>query len=291
MAASPIGRSVADELGRLPSAWVRRRSGMACARAPGRARWGGHGRRVAEPHSALPDAATIDQIITNLIVAAGACVQSTVGFGFALVAVPFLLMVDPSLVPGPFLLASLLLATLMIRRDRSAIDLSEVRPAVIGLVAGTAVGAGALLFIDEAALPRLFAALILLAVAGSVLGLHIRISGVSLLAAGTVGGVMGTMAGIHGPAMALLYQSESGGRVRGSLGVFFLAGYAISIGGLAAVGLFGRGELMAGLALVPGTTLGWLLAPLAIARLDPSHLRPLILAVGAAAALVMLVRG
>ena len=102
---------------------------------------------------------------------------------------------------------------------------------------------------------------------------------------------MGTMGGVHGPAMALLYQAEAGERVRATLGAFFIAGYAISIAGLALIGLFGWRELRLGLALGPGILLGWLLAPLAIARLDPVLLRPVILTVSALAALVLLVKG
>jgi uncharacterized membrane protein YfcA len=254
----------------------------------GEARWRAAARRAGTP---LRDLTIIDLLLATLIVAAGALVQSTIGFGVALVAVPFLVMLDPSLVPGPFLLASLVLALLMILRDRIAIDLSDIRSAILGLVIGTGFGAGALLVVPEDDLPELFGVLILLAIASSVLGVRVKIGAASLLVAGLLGGIMGTMAGVHGPAMALLYQAERGERVRATLGAFFVVGYAISIAGLVMVDLFGRDELAAGLALSPGVILGWLLAPLAIARIDTSKLQPIILTVAALAAIAMVVTG
>lgn len=260
----------------------------ACVAAAGEARWRPAAGPAARP---LLDPTAIDLLLATLIVAAGALVQSTIGFGVALVAVPFLVMLDPTLVPGPFLLASLVLALLMILRDRIAIDLSEIRPAILGLAIGTGLGAGALLVVPEDDLPELFGVLILLAIGTSVLGVRVRIDTVSLLVAGLAGGIMGTMAGVHGPAMALLYQAETGERVRATLGAFFVVGYAISIAGLVMVDLFGRDELVAGLVLSPGALLGWLLAPSAIARLDPVRLRPIILSVAALAAVAMVITG
>lgn len=230
-------------------------------------------------------------VLGAAVCALGALVQSTIGFGLALVSVPFLVMIDPLLVPAPFLLASLVLALLMVARDRVAIDVGEIKMAVLGLVIGTGAGAATLLVVSQDNLPELFGGLILLAVAISALGLRARIGRVSLLVAGTIGGVMGTMGGLHGPAMILLYQGESGARVRAALGAFFIFGYAISLAGLWLIGLFDRPAVLHGLALSPGILAGWLLAPLLIRRLDPTKLRPIILIVSAVAALALVIGG
>ncbi|MDX1541019.1 MAG: TSUP family transporter, partial [Geminicoccaceae bacterium] len=208
-----------------------------------------------------------------------------------LISVPFLVMIDPLLVPAPFLFASLVLALLMVVRDRIAIDVGEIKVAVVGLVIGTAVGAGTLLVVSKDNLPELFGGLILLAVAISAFGLRARIGRASLLTAGAIGGVMGTMGGVHGPAMILLYQGQSGARVRASLGAFFVFGYTISLVGLWLIGLFDGPAFLHGVALCPGILVGWLMAPLLIRRLDATRLRPIILIVSAVAALLLLIGG
>lgn len=232
-----------------------------------------------------------DLVFGAAVCALGALVQSTIGFGLALISVPFLVLIDPLLVPAPFLLASLVLALAMVARDRVAVDVGEIKMAVLGLVIGTGAGAATLLVVSQDRLPELFGGLILFAVAMSALGLRVRIGAASLLAAGTIGGVMGTMGGLHGPAMILLYQGESGPRVRASLGAFFIFGYAISLAGLWLIGLFDGQAALHGLALSPGIIAGWLLAPLLIRRLDPTRLRPIILIVSAVAALVLVLGG
>lgn len=226
-----------------------------------------------------------------LVIALASMVQSTVGFGLALIAIPPLVLIDPASAPGPFLLASFLLALLMVWRDGSTVEPRDLAVPVLGLLAGTAVGATALLVVPADHLPRLFAVLILLAVGASASGLRVRITMTSLFAAGGLGGLIGTMAGVHGPPMVLLMQTRAGPEIRGTMGAFFIAGYAISLCGLAIVGLFGARELLLGLAICPGIVAGWLAAPLLIRRLDQQRLRWPILALSTAAALCLLVVG
>lgn len=225
------------------------------------------------------------------IVAVGALVQGTIGFGIALVAVPFIALIEPDLLPGPFLLASLFLALLMIWRERTALEPGPIAFSILGLILGTVVGAALLVTLPKDDLPELFALLILIAIALSACGVHVPIGRASLIVAGAIGGIMGTMAGVHGAAMVLLYQAETGRRVRATLAAFFIAGYAISLLALAAVGRFGGPELLAGLALCPGILVGWLLAPLGISRLDTGRLRPTILIISALAAVAVFVTG
>jgi uncharacterized protein len=224
------------------------------------------------------------------VVAIGAFVQGTIGFGIALVAVPFIAMIEPDLLPGPFV-ASLFLALLMVWRERTAVEGGPIALSSLGLILGTAAGAALLVIVPRDDLPELFAVLILIAIALSACGVQVPIGRASLIVAGAIGGIMGTMAGVHGAAMALLYQAETGERVRATLAAFFIAGYAISLLGLAVVDRFGRIELLAGLALCPGILAGWLLAPVAISRLDPGRLRPAILAISALAAVALFATG
>jgi uncharacterized protein len=242
---------------------------------------------MADILAALPASSWI---LVTAVMAAGAALQAAFGMGIALFAIPLLALIDPRFVPGPLLFASLWLSIGMAYAGRADIRGGEIGLASIGLAAGTAVGAVALAWTPSASLPHLFGALILVAVLISCSGLAIRSTPHALLGGGTVAGIMGVMAGIHGPPMALIFQNDAPKRARAMMGAFFAAAYPLSIAGMALVGLFGSLELALGLALVPGMALGFALAPLLARYVDRRVMRVGILVISAASGVVLLLR-
>ena len=235
---------------------------------------------------------TFQLIAGSLIMVMGSLLQASVGFGIALFVVPLLVLLNPVFVPGPMIFAALFLAAIMACRGRSAVDPRKLGLAGVGLLLGTAMGALALTVIAADKWPKLFAILILLAVALSASGLHIPVTGRNLVAAGIVSGVMGTISGIHGPPMALLYQRESGNIVRATLAVFFVMAYTIALFALWMIGLLGKREILIGLALAPGVIAGYLLARFSKSLLDRGYwLRIAILTVASLSALALILRG
>jgi len=227
----------------------------------------------------------------TLLMAAGALLQASVGFGIALFVVPPLILLNPAFVPGPMLFASLFLAGIMALRGREAIEPRKLGLAVAGLFLGTAAGALSLLIVAADEWPKLFAVLILSAVALSASGIHIPVTRRNLAVAGILSGLMGTISGIHGPPLALLYQREEGNVVRTNLAAFFTLAYLIAIGALGIIGLFGKRELLIGLALTPGVVAGYLLARFCTRLLDRgSWLRFAILTVASLSAIALLLK-
>ena len=222
--------------------------------------------------------------------ALGAALQSAVGMGLALVVVPMLAMIDTALIPGPMLLASVGLCFGMAWSGRNAIDWKLLRPALLGLGLGTAVGAALLAAMPGSSLGKLFAVLILAAIAISMVGLHPPATRATCAIGGVASGIMGTMAGIHGPAIALMLQKEEPRRVRALLGAYFFLGYCISVAALWAVGVFTLTSAGLGLALIPGTALGFFLGPWLARFVDQRRLRIAILAISGVSALLLLLR-
>ncbi len=221
----------------------------------------------------------------------GALVQGSVGFGFSLVAAPLLTLIYPGLVPGPATVASAALNLMTLYRTRGGpTDWKGVRWAGAGLVPGTVV-AGVLL---AAMSPHLVAVtvgvLVLLAVLVSLAGVQVRRNAPSMLAVGVVSGFMGTVATVGGPAMALAYQRDSGPVIRATLNRFFLAGTVIAMAVLVPAGHLDRDHLLAGLALVPGVVVGFLLAQTLHKRIDGGWARPAVLVVAAVSSVAVLVR-
>jgi len=227
----------------------------------------------------------------SLIMVMGSLLQASIGFGIALFVVPLLVLLNPAFVPGPMLFASLFLASIMAFRGWNSVDSKKLGLAGVGLFIGTAAGALGLMMIAADKWPKLFAVFILLAVALSASGIRIPVTGKNLVTAGIVSGVMGTISGIHGPPMALLYQRETGNIVRATLAVFFVMAYAIALFALGTIGLFGKKEFLMGLTLAPGVIAGYIIARFSTKLLDRGYwLRIAILTVASLSAIALIFR-
>ncbi len=228
--------------------------------------------------------------VATLIMALGSAFQAAVGLGMALLVVPLLALVDTRFIPGPMLFAGIALAAATAYRDRAEIDRATLGLALVGLTIGTGVGAVALKLVARAYLPRLFGAVILLAVLISVASRRIAVTPRVLLAGSAVSGIMGTMVGVHGPAISLVLQNAKPAQFRAMLGAFFAVGYAIAVAALALLGVFGRRELALGVALLPGVGMGYLVAPALSRFINTGVLRIAILAVSSVSAVLLLFR-
>jgi uncharacterized protein len=226
----------------------------------------------------------------TLIMAMGSAFQAAVGLGLALLVVPLLALIDTGFVPGPMLFAGIALTLATAYRDRAEIDRVMLGRSLVGLAIGTGVGAVALKFIAAAYLSKLFGALILSAVLVSAALPRLTVTRRVLFAGSTLSGIMGTMAGVHGPAIALVLQDREPAQVRAMLGGFFAVGYIMAVALLAVLGIFGRRELMLGMALLPGVCIGYLVAPAISKFIDTRVLRIAILAVSAVSAVLLLLR-
>src|SRR5271168_2996315 len=108
--------------------------------------------------------------IAVAVMAIGSALQASAGIGLALFVVPVLALVDQSFIPGPMLLAGVVLALLTAYRERTAIDGPALRSSLIGLAVGTIIGALTLRLVAGSNLDKTFGALVLLAVLLSVSG-------------------------------------------------------------------------------------------------------------------------
>jgi hypothetical protein len=224
------------------------------------------------------------------IVAAGAAVQGSIGFGLGIVGAPLLALLDPRLVPGPVLLAALLLTGLVAWRDWHAVRGADLAWTVPGRLLGTAVAVLVLRVVPADRFEIPFALLILAAVGLTAAGPALPFNRGTLFGAGSLAGLMGTITSIGGPPMALVYQREEGARLRGTLAAFFAFGVVISLGGLAVAGRFGWTEAALAVALMPGVLLGFLLSRWTAGRLDRRATRIAVLVLSAGSAAILLVK-
>jgi uncharacterized protein len=216
-------------------------------------------------------------LFAALLIFAGSLVQSAVGFGLAIVAAPLLFLIEPRLVPGPILAIALVLSLLNLWKNRAGLALDELGAALVGRIPGMLLALWVLMLAPGKLLSLLIGASVLVAILISLAPIRIRPTRNRLFAAGAVSGFMGTSTSIGGPPMALIYQHDTGDRVRANLSGYFVVSCLMSLMGLAAIGRFGGPELTISLWLLPAATLGFVCGRYAMRWLGPDVVRPALL--------------
>jgi len=229
-------------------------------------------------------------IILFVIFAVSAAVQGAVGYGMALIAAPIATLIEPELIPGPLTVAALVLIFLVAARDKQAMDFHGLRWCLAGMVPGTIIGSLVLARLPTKGLVTVFAFLVLVAVGLSIAGLKVKPRPPSLLVSGWFSGVMGVLATLSGPPIALVYQNTSGPRLRATMSAYFIAASAVSLTSQVAVGELGWYHLKLALVLVPGILTGFFLSSRIVDLIDRGYTRPAIMTLSTVAALMILVR-
>jgi uncharacterized membrane protein YfcA len=227
---------------------------------------------------------------STLVIVLGSIVQAVSGVGAGFLMVPMLAIIDLALVPGPLIFGSLALSGIMAWRERGAIDRANLAPMFTGMVPGAALGAWILSIVPAAQLGIVFALVIFVGIGMTVAGLDMRPNRINSLIAGGIAGTMGASSGIGAPMVAILYQHETGPRVRSTLALIYTTASLMIIVALAAFGSFGAAEALDGALMMPGFLFGYWLANRLRRRLELGATRPVVLGVSAAAALTLLIR-
>ncbi len=216
-------------------------------------------------------------IYVFIVTIVGATVQGSVGFGLGFVAVPLLAIVDLRYIPGPLIMAALVLTLLLSYREHKAIQLKGITWVLVGRLVGAIIGIRLLVMIPEKYLSLTFAVMVMLGVLLSISGLRLSLNAKNLLGSGTLSGLMATTSAIGGPPLALIYQDLKGPELRGTLSGIFVVGAIISLLALSTVGYFDFIEFKLSIVLLPGILAGFFLSKYTARILDRGFIRPAIL--------------
>jgi uncharacterized membrane protein YfcA len=195
-----------------------------------------------------------------LIIFVGSYVQSSIGFGLAIISAPVLFFIDPIYVPAPITISALTLSIANAAKHRHAVSFTDLRFAILGRVPGTVAGGLLLIWMDVQGLALFLGVSVIAAVLLSLSGLRIRATKASMFSAGFLSGFMGTSSGIGGPPMALVMQHEGSDFIRANLAAFFIVSSIMSLIMLTAVGRFGQEEMIISLPLMPAALAGYWVA-------------------------------
>lgn len=199
-------------------------------------------------------------VFCALALAAGCFVQSTVGFGMAIVAAPIVYFFEPRFVPGTITLVGLVLALINMWQYRAMLSIKGLGAAFVGRVPGTMIAGWLLLYISSQSLALVLGIGVLLAVAISLLKVRIKPTNTSLFWAGFASGLMGTSTSIGGPPMALVLQHAEAGKLRANLAGYFAFSCILTLLTLSVTGHFSWWHFKYGMLIMPAPVLATLFA-------------------------------
>ena len=229
--------------------------------------------------------------VLAVAVAAGAVIQGSIGFGYALVAVPAMVLLLPWAVPVTPLFLALPMTLLMSAREWRSIDLGGFALITGGRLLGTVAGVVLLVLAPKDYLSMLTGLLILAAALGSFLKPAFEVNDGTRLAGGVASGVVGTVAALGGTPLALVYQDRSGAELRSTLAISFVVGIAMSLVGLGLAGQVEGKHVILALQLLPCMLVGLWVSQWVVERLEERWLRPAVLTFAAVAGLVIIFLG
>lgn len=194
--------------------------------------------------------------IIFILIIFGAIAQSAIGLGFGIPAC-FLVLLEPSMVPSCIILMGTFLAfsnALLSLKDIIKVDLIY---AYFGRLIGSFM-AMPLIFLTLGTNNYLiiFGILLLVATYMSIKKWNIVANKKNITIAGTISGLMGTLTGIGGPPMALVYQNSSARKVVATLNMFFGVGALFSVILFVYYDLINLPEVMKSIYLSPALIIG-----------------------------------
>jgi uncharacterized protein len=232
-------------------------------------------------------------LVLAATVVLGGTVQTTVGFGGNLLAVPVVALVIPTALPGALVFPGIPVSIAMALHERRHIDRVGVRFLTLGRIPGTIAGAAIVALVSGELLALVAGTAVIVAVIISIAAarLHPGVTPRSALTVGAAAGTLGTAAAIDGPPLALLYQHHSQEEFRATLALQFTIGTVFTLVGLLVADRLEAWQVLLGLSLMPAFGLG-LAAGLRVRRHTKAYnLRPVVLSFAALAGVAAVVRG
>jgi uncharacterized protein len=227
----------------------------------------------------MPSISAIELAFAAGAIAIGGLVQGSIGIGFVLVSAPVVGLVEPRALPALFVLLGFPIEIWMVLRERAAVDVPGFVQMVGGRVIGTLAAFVVLIVVSPQLLTVLIGSAIVIAAVMSWRVTEFRSGTGAKVVAGSFSGLMGTVAAVGGPALALAYQDREGPVLRATLAATFLATDVLAVAALAASDLLHWWHARLFLVMIPAQLLGVALSSRVIGRVDASLLRTGVLVV------------
>ena len=225
------------------------------------------------------------------LIVIGAITQSAIGIGFGIPAC-FLIILEPTMVPSCIVLMGTFLAFSNAFLSFKDIIKDDLIYSFSGRVVGTFISVPLIsLTIGTKSYLIIFGLLLLITVFLSAKKWSIAATKKNVTIAGLCSGFMGTLTGVGGPPMAIVYQNSAAKNVVATLNMFFGIGALFSVLVLTYIDLINFREIMRCMLLAPGIIAGIILGRQKIVKDYVSiNLKKLILIICFISAIIVLVQ-
>jgi uncharacterized membrane protein YfcA len=199
--------------------------------------------------------------VANLIIGAAAALSALTGFGYALVAAPFLVLVFPPQLVVPVVMVSWVpLAVLLFREARGEMSYPRIGRWLIGAVLGIPLGVYGLTTIAEGSMRAAIGAITVATALTLWLkpARPLRHEALVAPAVGFASGLLGGASGMSGPPVVLfaLNQGWEPREIRANLIGYFVSKHVLALAFLREFGVLDRQVLLLSLASLPGLAIG-----------------------------------
>ena len=171
-------------------------------------------------------------LLFAMILLMASVLQTSTGFGFSILATPFLLLIfEPIEAIQINLILSLVISSVLMSKIKKDIDVGMLKKFVIGSIVGLPIGLAFLLFIEIPKLKMGISVVILLLTLLLIFQFKMNQTKTRDLVVGGLSGILTTSMGMPGPPLLLYFSGTvtEKEKVRGTTLAFYLFIYLISL--------------------------------------------------------------
>jgi uncharacterized membrane protein YfcA len=232
----------------------------------------------------------LELLVVLAVTAVGSLVHGTTGVGLGLVTGPFLLSIDPRFIPGPILLASVLIALRHLVAEGDQLDRATLTRIVAGMPVGAGLALVVLAVIDQRTMAIGIGIAVIVTAALLLRGVTFPTGGRSEVVAG-VGATFGAVtAALPGPPLVMALHDREPGQLRPTVAASSVVIAAVTAASLTATGRFGLAELGLLALMVPAVLVGLIAARFVRPRIDQHRFRTAVLWLALAGGASLLIR-
>ncbi|MFV0405595.1 MAG: sulfite exporter TauE/SafE family protein [Propioniciclava sp.] len=232
---------------------------------------------------------TLPLLLVAGLILLGSVIQGSIGFGLGMVVSPALVLIYPEQMPGVMIMLGGAISVAVLASEWRSIDWPGFGWALLGRLPGLVLGAWLVVIASQALLSIFVGLAVVIAAVLQGSRWQIPKHRSTLVAAGFVSGTTGTVSGVGGPPVAMVYAGEPGPQVRATLSAYFIVGTATSLLILGVVGKVHQDQLGLALTLLPALLLGTVLARPLARFLDSGYTRRAILVLAGVAGALLVV--
>ena len=212
----------------------------------------------------------------SLIVFLGALLQSSSGIGFALIVTPCFLLLSPDYVPVPSLILACFLSILNLFRFKHSLDFKKVNFILLGRLPGSVLAVIILGFFNFIILNIFIGAALIVSTLLTILRWQVQPNFRNLFLGGFFGGIIGTISGMGGPAVAIVLQNCPKKIFLGTISFYFILGNIISLIILSIADIANITHFILSLLWIPSAIVGFVLASFIVTRINAENFKRII---------------